>query len=181
MALGETALLEEAIQSGGGDGRFVLAGQSQLPQQGGAGTVRVFSFETLDEIGELRRDGAGLPAVLPRLRRQRLEAAVAVAQRPVQQRVYGHRGALGSGDLVVAGGNLFGAAGELAARQGFENKIRDQPVPEEGDFFGLGIHPDDLPGWKHKAEGAPAPDKSCVGTLRPAAPPDGARLCDRRE
>ena len=40
------------------------------------------------------------------------------------------------------------AAGELAARQGLENKIRDQPVPEKGDFFGLGIHPDDLPGME---------------------------------
>jgi hypothetical protein len=116
LAFGESALLEEAIQGGGGDGGFVLAGQSQLPQQGGAGAVRVFALETLDEVSKLRRDGAGLPAVLPWLRRQRLEAAVAVAQRPVQQRVYGNRGALGSGNLVVAGGNLFGAAGEFTAR-----------------------------------------------------------------
>jgi len=98
---------------------------SQLPQQGGAGTVRVFALETLDEISELRRDGAGLPAVLPRLRRQRLEASVAVAQRPVQQRVYRNRGALGSGDLVVAGGNLLGAAGEFAARKRLQNQWSD--------------------------------------------------------
>ncbi len=79
--------------------------------------MRVFTFETFDEIGELRRDGAGLPAVLPGLGRQRFEAAVAVAQCPVQQRVHGNRRALGSGNLVVAGGNLFGAPGEFAARQ----------------------------------------------------------------
>jgi hypothetical protein len=106
--------------------------------------VRVFALETLDEIGKLWRDVARLPAVLPRLRRQRLEAAIAVAQRPVQQRVYRNRCALGSGDLVVAGGNLFGAPRELTARQGLENQGRDQPISEEGDLFGLGIHGEDL-------------------------------------
>ena len=85
LALGEAALLEEAVEGGGGDGWVVLAGrQSQLAQQGGAGAMRVLALEAFDEIGELRGDGAGLPAVLPRLGRQRLEAPVAVAERPVQ-------------------------------------------------------------------------------------------------
>ena len=95
LALGEAALLEEAIQRGGGDAGRVLAGrQSQFAQQGGAGTMRVFAFETFDQIGELWGDGARLAAVLPRLGRQGFEAAAAVAERPIQQRIDGHRGAL---------------------------------------------------------------------------------------
>lgn len=144
--------------------------------------VRVFALETLDEIGKLRRNGARLPAVLPRLRRQRLEAAVAVAQRPVQQCVYRNRCALGSGNLVVAGGNLFGAPCELTARQGLENKIRNRPHLEEGDFSALASIGKISLGQKHKAAGrARAPGKSCVGSLRPAAAPVGSRLPDRRE
>ena len=51
--------------------------------------MRVLAFEAFDEIGELRRDGAGLSAVLTRFGRQRFEAAVAaIAQRPIQQRVH---------------------------------------------------------------------------------------------
>ena len=92
--------------------------------------MRVFTLETLDEIGKLRRDGAGLPAVLPRLGRESFEAAVAIAQRPVQQRVYRNRGALGGGNVVVAGGNLFGAPCEFAARQGFKHKRGNEPISE---------------------------------------------------
>ena len=40
----------------------------------------------------------------------------------------------------MAGGDLLGTPGEFAAGQGFQDQRCDQAVPEEGDFFGLGIH-----------------------------------------
>jgi hypothetical protein len=83
--------------------------------------VWVLALEAFDEVGELGRDGARLAAVLARLRRERLETAVAIAQCPVQQRVHGNRRALGSGDLVLAGGDLLGAASQFAAGQCFQN------------------------------------------------------------
>ena len=63
----------------------------------------------------------------------------------------------------MTGGNLLGAAGEFAARQRLQHQRGDQPVAEQGDFFGFGIHRDDLLSQKHKADGPPAPGKSCVG------------------
>jgi len=56
LPLGETTLFEEAVQRGGGHTRRVPARrQGQFAQQGGAGTVRIFAFETFDEVGELGR------------------------------------------------------------------------------------------------------------------------------
>ena len=106
--------------------------------------MRIFAFEAFDEVGELRGDGARLAAILAGLRRQGFEAAVAVAQRPIQQRIDGNGGAFGIGDVVVAGGDLFGAAGEFAARQRFQHQRRDQAVAEQGEFFGFGIHGENL-------------------------------------
>jgi len=66
----------------------------------------------------------------------------------------------------VAGGDFLSAPREFAARQSFQKQWRDQPVTEQGDFFGFGIHREDLPEQKHRAEASPVPCKSCVGDLR---------------
>ena len=102
--------------------------------------MRVFAFEAFDEAGQLRGDGARLAAVLARFGGQRLEAAGAVAPRPIQQRIDGNRGAFGIGDVVVAGGNLLSAAGEFAARKSFDHQRGDRAVAEQSEFFGFGIH-----------------------------------------
>jgi hypothetical protein len=159
-------LFEEAVQGRGGDRRFVFAGrQRQLAQQRGAGAVRIFALEAFDQIGELRGDGARLSPVLPGLRRQGFEAAVAVTERPFQQRIHGDRGAFGMRDLVVAARDLLGAPREFAAGQRFQHERRDQSIAEQGDFFGFGIHEEDLLSQKHKAEGvAGSMQKLCGGT-----------------
>ncbi len=127
--------------------------------------MRVLALQPFDQIGELRGDGAGLSPVLPRLGRQSFEAAVAIAERPFQQRIDGNGGALGAGNLVVASGDLLGATGEFAARQRFQHQRRDQPVAKQGDFFGSGIHEEDLLSQKHKAEGiAGSMQKLCGST-----------------
>ena len=65
----------------------------------------------------------------------------------------------------MAGGDLLGAAGEFAAGQRFQHQRCDQPVTEQGDFFGFGIHEEDLLSQKHKAEGiAGSMQKLCGGT-----------------
>src|SRR5258708_25439855 len=105
LSFREAALFEEAIQRGRRDGGFVLAGrQGQFAQQGRVGAMWVFTPEAFDEAGQLRGDGAGLAPVLTRLGSQRLEAAMAVAPRPIQQRIDGNRRAFRVGDVVVAGG-----------------------------------------------------------------------------
>src|SRR4029450_7765668 len=105
---GEAALLEEAIQCGRGQSRRVFARrQGQLAQQRGAGAMRVLALETFDEGGQLRGDAAGLAAVLTRFGRERLETAVAVAHRPVEQSIDGNRRSFGKGDLIMAGGDLL--------------------------------------------------------------------------
>lgn len=86
-------------------------------------------------------------------------------------------------NLVVAGGDLLGAAGELAAGQRFQHQWRNQSVTEQGDFFGFGIHEEDLLSQKHKAEGmAGSMQKLCVAAQAGGAPgrsaaqrPSGAR------
>jgi hypothetical protein len=45
----------------------------------------------------------------------------------------------------VPGCDFFGTPREFAPRQWFENKRRDEPVTEQGDFFGFGIHREGLP------------------------------------
>src|SRR5579863_3933178 len=60
-------------------------------------------------------------------------------------------------------------------------RLRDYAEAEQSDFFGFGIHPDDLLGRSIRPVARPAPDKSCVGALRRAAPPAGARQHDRPE
>src|SRR5271165_799042 len=102
--------------------------------------VRVFAFETFDEVGELRGRGARMAAVLPRFGRQGLETTGAVAERPIQQRIDGNRNALGTGNVVVTGGHLLGAAGEFSAGKSFEHQRGYQAVSKQGEFFSFGVH-----------------------------------------
>ena len=83
--------------------------------------MRIFALETFDQRGELRGDGARLPAVLARFGGQGFEAAAAIAERPLEQGIDRNRNPLGIGNVVLTGGKLFGAAGELTAGQGFEH------------------------------------------------------------
>ena len=53
------------------------------------------------------------------------------------------------GNVVEAGGDLLGAAGEFAAGQRFQHQRRDQAVTEQRDFFGFVVHEDFSPGQKH--------------------------------
>src|SRR5271157_5472251 len=100
----------------------------------------VFAFEAFDEAGELWGQGARLAAVLPRFGRQGLEAAGAIAKRPIQQRIDGNGNAFGIGDGVVTGGNLLGAAGEFSAGQSFEHQRSHEAVSKQGEFFSFGVH-----------------------------------------
>src|SRR5215208_2593223 len=84
-------------------------------------------------------------------------------------------------DLVVAGGNLLCAAREFPAGQRFQHKRCDQPVTEQGDFFGFGIHEEDLLSQKHKAKGIAGSMQKLCGALRREAPPGGARHNARPE
>ena len=102
--------------------------------------MRILALEALDQIGELRGDSARLSPILPGLRRQSFEAAVAVAECPFQQRIHRNRGAFGMRNLVVAGGDLLRAASEFATGQRFQHQRRNQSIAEQGNCFGLGIH-----------------------------------------
>ena len=79
--------------------------------------MRILSLEAFNEAGQLRSDDARQAAVLARLGRQRLEAAVAVAYGPLQQGIGGDSRPFGIGKVVVASGNLLGTACEFAARK----------------------------------------------------------------
>ena len=83
--------------------------------------MRVFAFQAFDQVGELRGDGARLAAVLARFGGQGIEAAVAIAERPLEQRIDRNRNPLGIGNVVLTGGNLLSAAGEFTAGKGFEH------------------------------------------------------------
>ena len=102
--------------------------------------MRVLAFEPFDEGGGFRRDGAGLAAILARLGRQRGQSVAAIAQRPIQQRVHRDLAAGGMRNVVEAGGDFLGAAGEFAAGQRFQHQRRDQSITEERDFFGFFVH-----------------------------------------
>jgi len=138
----KTTLFEKAIERGGRQRRLVLAGgQGQFAQQRRAGAMWVFALEAFDEAGQLWCDGARLATVLARFGGEGLEAAVAVARRPVEQRIDRDGAAFRIGDVVVAGGNLLGAAREFAAGQRLQHEWRDQTIAEQGNFFGFVIHP----------------------------------------
>src|SRR5208283_1873967 len=99
----QTALFEETVECGSRERVRVLTGrQGQFAQQSRAGAMRVLTLETFDEAGQLRSDGAGLSAVLARLGCQCLETTVAVAQRPIEQRIDGNRRSFRMGDVVGA-------------------------------------------------------------------------------
>src|SRR5438045_4691056 len=85
--------------------------------------MRILALEGFDETGQLRRDGAGLSTVLARLGSQCFETAVAVTQRPIEQRIDGNRRSFRMGDVIGARGNLLGTAREFAAGKTFnENR-----------------------------------------------------------
>src|SRR5260370_6588421 len=48
------------------------------------------------------------------------------------------------GDVVGAGGDLLGAAREFAAGKTFDYQGRDQPEAKQSQFFGFGIHAENL-------------------------------------
>src|SRR6266550_3750357 len=106
--------------------------------------MRVLALETFDEAGQLRSDGAGLSAVLARLGSQGLETAVAITQRPIEQRIDGNRRSFRMRDVVGASGDFLGTAREFAAGKTFDHQRRDQPVAKQGQFFGFGIHAENL-------------------------------------
>jgi hypothetical protein len=83
--------------------------------------MRIFTLQAFDQVGELGSDGARLTAVLARFGGQGIEAAAAIAERPLEQSIDRNGYALGIGDVVLAGGNLLGAAGEFTAGKGFEH------------------------------------------------------------
>ena len=70
LTFGEAAGAQETIERGGRKaGLMSFAGGGQFAQQSGAGTMRVLAFEPFDQSGGVRRDGAGLAAVLARFGR----------------------------------------------------------------------------------------------------------------
>ena len=141
LAFGEAAGAQETIERGGRQaGLMRFAGGGQFAQQSGAGAMRVLAFEPFDEGGGVRRDGAGLPAVLTRFGRQGGESVAAVAQRPIQQRVHRDLAAGGMRNVVEAGGDLLRAAREFAAGQRLQHQGRDETVTEERDLFGFVVH-----------------------------------------
>jgi hypothetical protein len=81
----------------------------------------VFPLEAFDLVGDLRRNRAVLSAVLVGLGNQQLGATVTIPPRPFQERVDRDGVAFGVGDVVVAGGYLFGAARKLAPGEGFQD------------------------------------------------------------
>ena len=136
LSRGETAGAEEAVESGGGQGG-VGVGRRKVAQQRGSGAVRVFAFETLDEGGGFRRDGAELTAVLTGLGGEGGESIAAITQGPLQQRIDGDLAASGEGDVEETGGDLLGASCQFTAWQRFQNEGGDEAVAEEGDFLGF--------------------------------------------
>src|SRR5439155_10274230 len=120
--------------------------------------------------------GARLAAVLARFGRQGLEAAGAVAERPIQQGIDGNRNAFGIGNVVMTGGNLLGAAGEFSARKSFEHQRGHEAVSKQGEFFSFGVHERTI----HGATGL-ARCKCYVWTLRWMAIRAGARRDARQE
>ena len=83
--------------------------------------MRILALEAFDQVGELRSDGARLTAVLARFGGQGIEAAAAIAERPLEQGIDRNGNPLGIGNVVLAGGNLLRAAGEFTAGKGFEH------------------------------------------------------------
>jgi len=104
-----------------------LAGRGQFAQQSGAGTMWVLALEPFDESGGVRRDGAGLPAILTRLGRQGFQSVAAIAHGPIEQRVHRDLSAGGVRKVVEAGGDLLCAARELAARQRLQHQGAMRP------------------------------------------------------
>src|SRR2546430_16705919 len=102
--------------------------------------MRILALEAFDETGQLRSDGAGLSTVLARLGSQCFETTVAVAQRPIEQRIDGNRRSFRMRDVVGAGSDLLGAARVFTAGKTFNDQRRVQSVTNMSQFFGFGIN-----------------------------------------
>src|SRR5256885_17155708 len=99
--------------------------------------MRILALEAFDETGQLRSDGAGLSTVLARLGSQCFETTVAVAQRPIEQRIDGNRRSFRMRDVVGAGSDFLGAARAFTAGETFNDQRRDQPEAKRRQFFGI--------------------------------------------
>ena len=129
LALGESAGAQESIQRGWRDLRLIT-GQGQVIQQCRSGAMGAFALEPIDERGGGVGDGAHLAAILPRLGHERGEAVAAIAQRPLKQCIHRNLAARGMRNIVEARGDLLGAAGQFAARQGFQHQRGNQSIAE---------------------------------------------------
>src|SRR6185437_3718434 len=176
LTFGEAAGAQETIERGSRKAGLVrFAGGGQFAQKSGAGAMRVLAFESFDESGGVRCDGAGLPAVLTRLGRQSFQSVAAIAQGPVQQCIHRDLAAGGMRNVVEAGGDLLRAAREFAAGQRLQHQGRNQTVTEERDFFSFVVHGVVFsPGRQLTAEDGEVPCKWCVGRLKRA--PRGRRM-----
>src|SRR5207245_9322309 len=102
--------------------------------------MRILAREAFEETGQWRSDGAGLSTVLARLGSQCFETTVAVAQRPIEQRIDGNRRSFRMRDVVGAGSDLLGAAREFTAGKTFNDQRGDQPVANKRQFLEFVIH-----------------------------------------
>ena len=167
LPFGEAALFEEAIQGGGGDRRRVFWPDDRASSRNRVVPVRC-GFSRLSRsirsasCGVMVRDwprswrGCGARASKPPL---------AVTERPIQQRIDRNRSALGMRECRKWRAAISSARRVSSPRgSGSSTSGRDQSVTEQGDFFGFGIHREDLLSQKHKAEGvAGSMQKLCVG------------------
>ena len=84
---------------------------------------------------------------------QRGEAVTAIAQGPLQQRVHRDLAAGGVRNVVETSGDLLGAPGQFAARQGLQHQRRDESVSEQSDLFGfVVVHELGFSGLKRKGK-----------------------------
>jgi hypothetical protein len=74
----------------------------------------VLAFPALDQLRQLRSNGARLSAILPGLGSQSFETTVAVTPGPKQQSIQANGDSLGAGDLVVPGGDFSRPPHEFA-------------------------------------------------------------------
>src|SRR4029453_1007878 len=106
--------------------------------------MRVLTFESFDQAGQWGSDGARLASVLTCLGCESFETTPAVTRGPVEQGIDRNCPAFGIRDVVEAGGDLLSAACEFSARQCFQHQRSNQTIPEQGEFFGFGVHAENL-------------------------------------
>ena len=104
----------------------------------------VLVFHVHEQVSDLARDRARLPDVAPRLRQERVEAALAPIAQPVADRLRRHAAAKRSGDVVIARSLLRELRVEAALAGRTVDQIGDQPIAKQGDLLALlvevGVH-----------------------------------------